>query len=172
LDGVKVLVYEWLETKGHQTIMHPLTGEPGAYYPLRPDAVGSSNLTFANRNLPIPMPNDDDNNLGGYFVVAPSVVSFYAWGKDPISGRIIKSKKIKLKLILPVHLDGVKDPAGGLPVPYGFGFVTEDFNVGSGLGGANFITINAARAPLYIDADPIITDTGANTLPVQLKVGF
>ena len=172
LDGVKVLVYEWLETKGTQTIIHPITGEVGAYYPLRPDGLTTNSLTFEDRSLPIPEPSNDDNNLGGYFVVAPSVVSFYAWGKDPISGRIVKSNKIKLKLVLPVHLDGVKDPAGALPVPYGFGFVTEDFNVGSGLGGANFITINSARAPLYIDADPAISDTGVNTLPVQLKVGF
>ena len=172
LDGVKVLVYEWLETKGTQTIIHPITGEVGAYYPLRPDGLTNNTITFKDRNLAVPEPTNEDNNLGGYFVVAPSVISFYAWGKDPISGRIVKSNKIKLKLVLPVHLDGVKDPAGALPVPYGFGFVTEDFNVGSGLGGANFITINSARAPLYIDADPVITDTGANTLPVQLKVGF
>jgi hypothetical protein len=172
LDGVKVLVYEWLENKGTQTIMHPLTGEIGAYYPVRPDGLTASTLTFEGRNLPVPEPNNEDNNLGGYFVVAPSVISFYAWGKDPVSGRIIKSNKIKLKLVLPVHLDGVKDPSGALPVPYGFTFVTEDFNVGSGLGGANFITINSARAPLYIDADPVITDTGASTIPIQLKVGF
>ena len=172
LDGVKVLVYEWLETRGSQTIIHPITGEVGAYYPLRPDATTTSTLTFQNRTLPIPEPDNEDSNLGGYFVVAPSVISIYAWGKDPISGRIVKSDKIKLKLALPAHLDGVKDSSGALPVPYGFTFVTEDFNVGSGLGGANFITINSARAPLYIDADPPISDTGANTLPVQLKVGF
>ena len=172
LDGVKVVLYEWQEDIGQQTIYHPITNEVGAYYPIRPSSVTPTTITFAGRSLPIPAPTDNDNNLGGYVVVAPTVVSFYAWGKDPVTGRIIKSDTIKLKLVLPAYLDGVKDPDGGLPVPYGFSFVTEDFNVGAGLGGANFITINSAKAPLYIDATPPISNTGANLLPINLKVGL
>jgi len=172
LDGVRVLVYEWQELVGTQIITHPLTGKVGAYYPVRPSAVTTKTLTYSDRKFPIPAPNDQDNNLGGYIVIAPTTVSFYAWGKDPVTGRIITSNTIKLKLALPVYLDGVKDPGGALPIPYGFTFVTEDFNVGTGLGGANFITINSAKAPLYIDADPPISDSGANTLPIYLKVGF
>ena len=88
-----------------------------------------------------------------------------------ITGRIIKSDTIKLGLVLPAYLDGVKDPNGACST-YGFSFVTEDFNVGAGLGGANFITINSAKAPLYIDVTPPISNTGANLLPINLKVDY
>ena len=172
LDGVRVVVYEWQESIGTQTITHPITGTVGAYYPIRPSSLSTKKLTYTGRKLPIPDPDDQNNNLGGYVVIAPTTVSFYAWGKDPITGRIITSNTIKLKLALPVYLDGVKDSSGALPVPYGFTFVTESFNIGSGLGGSNFITINSAKAPLYIDADPPISSSGANELPINLKVGF
>ena len=50
------------------------------------------------------------------------------------------------------------DNSDVLPVPYGFGLVTEDFNLGGGLGGSNFLTINPSsqgvdRFNINIDAN-------------------
>jgi hypothetical protein len=79
--------------------------------------------------------------LGGYLLVASDIVSLYAYCKDPASGKTIVSNTIRLRLDIPPYLQGV-DHSGQLPIPYGFGFVTEEFNVGAGLEGANFLTIN------------------------------
>ena len=136
LDGVNVVVYEW-----NDQVLHPITGEVGAYYPLRPDEISSTTLTFKNKQLALPEPFNIENNLGGYLVVSPDVVSLYAHCKDPVSGKVILSNRIKLRLDLPPYLHGV-DSTGILPIPYGFGFITEEFNVGTGIGGGNFLTIN------------------------------
>ena len=136
LDGVRVLLYEW-----NTSVQHPLTGALGAYYPLYPNSVDGDTITFNDRILPSPDADDRNNNLGGYIIVTSNIVSFYAYAKDPISGRTITSNTVRLRLDLPSYLVGV-DRSGALPIPYGFTFVTEEFNVGTGLGGANFLTIN------------------------------
>jgi hypothetical protein len=135
-DGVRVVLYEW-----SLGAWHPLTGEVGAYTPVRPDSSTASTLTYNNRLLPQGSMTDNDENLAGYLVVCPSISTFYAWGRDPMSGRVIVSNDLRIRLTLPAYLTGV-DTSGALPIPYGFTFVTESFNVGTGLGGANFITIN------------------------------
>lgn len=136
LDGARVLLYEW-----NVDVQHPLTGDLGAYHPVRPDQVSSTRLVFEGRNLAIPDATDIDTNLGGYMVVTSDIVNFYAYGKDPVSGRIITSNEVRVQLDLPAHLRGVDD-SGTLPIPYGFTFATEDHNIGTGIGGANFLTIN------------------------------
>ena len=133
---LSVVMYEWSENA-----THPLTGQEGAYTPLRPTSVSPNELLFEGRLLPIPSLTDKENNLAKYLVVAPDMVSLYAYCKDPVSGRHITSNRVRLRLDLPAYLTGV-DKSGALPVPYGFGFVTEDFNLGAGLGGSNFLTIN------------------------------
>lgn len=136
--GARVILYEY--SVGAQ---HPITGVAGAYTPVHPNSVAGTTLTFTGRNLPIPAPEDDTNNLGAYIVVAPTEVKFQAWGRDPFSGNIIKSNFLRLELNLPNWLVGV-DSSGTLPIPYGFTLVTESFNIGAGLEGANFITVNPA----------------------------
>ena len=151
-DGARVVLYEWRDD-----VPHPLTGDDGAYYPVRPDDVHPTYLKFNDRHLPIPSPTIHEDpwdptdpdylaarnlNLGGYIIVSSDIVSFYAWCKDPISGRRITSNEIKLRLDIPAYLNGVDQANPALPIPYGFTFVCEDFNVGTGIGGANFITIN------------------------------
>lgn len=137
LDGVNVLVYEWRDD-----VPNPNTLELGAYFPLRPDIVETKRLVFKNRHLPIPDPFDPDTNLGGYLAVIPDMVRAHAYARDPVTGRLIVSNNIRIKLDLPSYLRGVDKSNPALPIPYGFSFVTEEFNVGSGIGGANFITIN------------------------------
>lgn len=168
-DGLDVILYEW-----NEDIPHPIkAGELGAYFPVRPDATSSKSITFYNKELAIPNPSNSwpgiENILGGYNVVCPDMVEFHAWCRDPVSGRIILSNKIRLKLIIPPYLEGV-DFSGALPVPKGFGFVNDEHNivlvggeedseVGTGIGGANFLTINPV-------ADSLLG--GANAFSMQL----
>jgi len=137
LDGTNVVLYEWRED-----ILNPNDMSSGAYYPLRPDEVQPTSMTFYNRLLTIPEPFTQDFNLGGYVAVIPDLVEFYAYAKDPVSGRVIVSNTIKIRLDLPAYLNGVDKSNPALPIPYGARFVTEDFNIGTGVGGANFLTIN------------------------------
>ena len=137
LDGAHVVLYEWRED-----ILNPNDMSLGAYYPLRPDEVQPTSMTFKDRTLTIPQPYEQDFNLGGYVAVIPDMVEFYAYAKDRVSGRIIVSNTIRIRLDLPAYLNGVDKSNPALPVPYGARFVTEDFNVGTGVGGANFLTIN------------------------------
>ena len=137
LDGVKVVVYEWKDD-----VINPNTSNMGAYYPLRPNEIQPTQMTFSDRSLSIPEPFNQERNLGGYFAVMPDMVKFHAYAKDPVSGRVIMSNEIRVRLDLPAYLNGVDKSNPALPIPYGFTFVTEDFNVGSGIEGANFLTIN------------------------------
>ncbi len=134
--GDNVIVYEY-----NAAAEHPLTGATGAYTPVHPDSVSGNVLTYSSRNLAIPAPSDPDSNLGNYLVIAPTEVIVQAFCKDPFTGNLIYSNSIRLKLQLPAFLTGV-DYNGTIPVPKGWTLPTESFNVGSGLGGANFFTIN------------------------------
>ncbi len=137
LDGVRVVLYEWRED-----VPNPNDLSMGAYFPLRPDNVQNTSMTFNGRHLPIPGPYDQDSNLGGYIAVIPDMVRFHAYARDPVSGRIITSNTIRIRLDLPAYLNGVDKSNPALPIPYGFTFITEDFNYATGIEGANFITIN------------------------------
>jgi len=138
--GARVILYEWTEDA-----IHPITQEAGAYSPVHPDVVSGTTLRYSGRHFPIPDALDDTNNLGDYIVVAPTEVKFRAKGRDPFTGNIIQSDTLRFKLDLPVWLVGV-DRSGTLPIPYGFTLITEEFNVGAGVGGANFITLNPAAS--------------------------
>lgn len=144
LNGVRVLVYEWSDE-----VQHPVTGAQGAYAPLRVEMVDSTWLRIPDRLLPLPAPEDDNSNLGGYLVVASGLSKFQAAGVDPVSGRQVRSNSLRVRIDLPPSLQGVKQD-GALPVPRGFRFVTDDDNVGAGIGGANFITINPSSSSLSI----------------------
>lgn len=138
LNGVRRILYQW--NAGYE---HPVTGDPGAYAPIHPGSITSTSITFDSIVLPDPEPESLSHNLGGYAVIAPEVVRVRAKARDPISGRIIYSNVIRLKVQLPPYLTGV-DRSGALPIPHGFTFITDEFNIGTGLGGANFLTINPA----------------------------
>lgn len=138
--GAQVILYEW-----SINFKHPKTGVFGAYGPVRPESISNTVLRFKNRHLPVPAPTDDTNNLGAYVIIAPAEARFMAYGRDPFSGNIISSNEIRFRVALPNTLTGV-DSSGALPVPYGFTFITDDFNIGAGLGGSNFITINPSAS--------------------------
>jgi hypothetical protein len=135
-SGARVILYEWTTDA-----LHPTTGLAGAYTPLHPDEVSGNELVFYNRTLTEPEPDNDESNLGAYVVIAPQTITLQAKGIDPYTGHVVESNIIRLRLSLPATMVGV-DNTGALPIPYGFTLVTDDFNIGSGIGGANFITIN------------------------------
>ncbi len=135
MRGCRRVLYEWRDD-----VKHPLTETLGAYYPVRPDFVSTKELNF-NTLLPIPEPDNDDSNLGGYIVVCSDFAAFQARCKDPVTGNIIKSNKLKMRIDIPPFLDGVSRTEG-LKVPYGFKLITEDFNHSSAIGGATFLSIN------------------------------
>tara|TARA_R110001606_G_scaffold105047_1_gene228940 strand:+ start:6760 stop:9168 length:2409 start_codon:yes stop_codon:yes gene_type:complete len=135
IGALKVL-YSW-----NEQVRHPITRAIGAYYPVRPSKLISNSSLELKGEVKIPDAFDRDNLLGGYRIVSSSVVEFYASCKDPLTNRTIVSNIIKLRLDLPKYLNGVSFDEG-LPVPYGFGLVSESLEVGTGLGGQNFISIN------------------------------
>lgn len=134
--GCLKLLYGW-----NQSVTHPITKELGAYYPVRPTRFLSNTQMEVPGEIKIPDAFDNDNLLGGYRIVSSSVVEFYATCKNPLTNRTIVSNTVKLRLDLPKYLNGVSFDEG-LPVPYGFGFVSNSLEVGTGLGGQNFISIN------------------------------
>ena len=160
-DGLDVVMYEW-----NEDATHPLGLDVGgAYYPIRPDSAVGSTIRFNDRILPKPDPSTNyqgeytgiENILGGYNVVCPDMVECYAWCRDPVSGKVILSNRIRLKLVVPPYLEGVDRQRVGLGIPYGFGLVADEHNIvlsgdelaswsetGRGIGGANFLTINPA----------------------------
>lgn len=137
-NGVPVVVYSWDENK-----IHPLTGDDGAYFPLQADEITSNQLVYRDIVLPEPDPTDYTNNLGAYKVIAPLLISFQAKAIDNATGRLVKSNICRLSVTLPEYLTGVS-LQDGLPIAHGFRFYTEEFNAGTGLGPANFLTINPA----------------------------
>lgn len=134
LNGVDVLVYQW-----STDYKHPLTSATGAYGPVRPTSVAANSLTF-DVYLPDPNASNDAVNLGAYIVIAPTQITLQAFGRDTISGQLISSNAITIRLSVPPQLTGIE--AAVLPIPYGFTLVTESFNIGSIIGLGNFLTVN------------------------------
>jgi hypothetical protein len=142
LNGTRYILYEY-----NDDVLHPLTGELGAYFPVRPDAIDTDigRLLFTGRTLPIPDPDSRTSNLGAYVVVAPGQVLLQANGRDPLTGQLVESNIIRLSLKLPSFMTGV-DTSGALPIPTGWKFPSEESNIGGGLDGANFVTINPSAS--------------------------
>jgi hypothetical protein len=71
--------------------------------------------------------------IAGYKLYYGKLVTIKATGTDPATGRTIRSNDIRMSLDLPNFLKGKEN---------GFKFFSEDNDDSSGLGFANFITIN------------------------------
>lgn len=135
LNGVPVILYSW-----STEAQHPITGNVGAYMPIAPELTTTTSIVYS-QTFPQPAPDDITSNLGGYMLITPSKVALRAKAVDPYSGELVYSNTIHLVLNLPNYLTGV-DRSGALPIPKGFNLVNSVENVGNGLGGANFLTIN------------------------------
>lgn len=133
LNGVPVIVHEY-----DATADHPINGTAtGAYVPVHPDSVAGDILTFSGKTLPLPTRTGASNNIGAYGIVSPGQARLVATGTDPVTGKRITSNAIRVNLELPGYLTGVTS----LGVPTGY-TVGDGETSGSGLGGANFITVN------------------------------
>lgn len=142
LNGIPVLVYTW-DTEAE----HPLTGDSGAFIPIKPEEVREDGTVVYDYTLPEPDPNRRSSNLGGYLIASPIQISLRAYATDPYTGERIYSNTIYLITKFPNYLVGV-DYSGALPVPKGFNFIVDEENVGNGLGVPNFITMNL-RGGIY-----------------------
>lgn len=139
LNGTRVLLYQF-----STQYQHPITGDVGAYGPVRPISISGNDIVY-DFTLPVPEPSNDDVNLGGYVVVAPTNVTIRAHCIDPATNQVITSNAITFELELPKFLKGV-DEDSVLPIPIGFQFLSEEFNTASGLGGDTFITVNPSAS--------------------------
>lgn len=146
LNGTNVILYNY-----DAGATHPISGT-GAWVPVHPDLVELNKLTFNSTLLPQPDPSDLDTNLGAYLFVFPTQLKLRAYCQDPATGNTIYSNVIRMFVDIPLILKGYSDG-----IPYGFSLISESFNAGTALGGANFITIN----PLA---------TGINQLGMSLEV--
>jgi len=137
LNGVAVILYQW-----NADAVHPITGSSGAYTPIFPVSITDETILY-QETFPQSEPEDSNNNLGGYMIIAPRTVYLRAKATDPYSGNLVYSNTIEFKLLLPSYLTGVSFQ-DGLPVPIGFNFAIDEnnYDTGTGLGGSNFITIN------------------------------
>lgn len=126
LRGARVLVYK---------------EESGNFVPLKPTALSadSTQLYFADIQLPDPDLSDRSNNVGAYAVLSNRIVSFRATCYDPSSGRLIESNTVRLSLELPASLVG--DHVFESSPSYGFRVVSTSTDA-SAIGGANYFTIN------------------------------
>lgn len=136
MNGADVIIYEY-----STDYEHPVTGVAGAYGPVFPDSISGNTLVYENRLFAIPDKDDISNNLGGYKIISNSEVKFRAKAYDPYTNNLIVSNIIRFKLVLSSIMTGI-DYSGTLKIPYGFKCISDSFNIGSGIGGSNFISIN------------------------------
>ena len=134
-QGLTKLLYRW-----NDNVTHPVTSNPGAYYPLRPSSVSGTIITY-DVALSQPQPYNRDEILGDYVILSSGQVTMYAWCKDPYTGQTIVSNRVYGKIEIPRYLNGV-DFSESLPVPYGFRLRDANDDVSSGVGGMNFLSIN------------------------------
>lgn len=133
--GLNKVVYKW-----NENAMHPITREKGAYYPLRPSNIIENRVQY-NTALKEADAYDIDEILGDYVILTPGMVTMYAWCQDPYTGNTIVSNRVRAKIDIPRYLNGVNFNEA-LPVPYGFRLRDQVDDVSSGVGGANFLSIN------------------------------
>lgn len=134
---VERLVYRWNPNR-----KNPVNNNQGAYDIVKPIQTYSNGLKF-DFDLPVCIDSNPDSLVYKYKIYFSRVCRLQATCIDPASGNLIKSNEILLRISLPLHMKGIST----LGIPYGFGFKNnigdQELKVlGTGLGGANFITIN------------------------------
>jgi hypothetical protein len=163
LAGRKVVVYKIdPDTENYDgSALHPVTGELGAVLPVRPafveqiDDGGDSynklcRVIYPEDAVPDCDPEDDSNNVGGYWVVSSRLVRFKAHCFSPYYNRTIYSNEVVARVSLPPYLLGEYVNSLGQKVPFGWKLYTDTDNVAAGIDGATFITINPHSGPYNI----------------------
>ena len=153
LNGKARVLYEY-----NSNAVNPVTGSLGAYFPIQPssrsyDSVSNQTTFVFDELLPSPDPALVTNNVGGYMLTIPRVIEFRAKAYDPLTGRLVLSNTIELKVFLPDYMNGVYLSTSG-KIPYGFRLPDESSDAASGLDGANFVSINPVAGSTGAIANP------------------
>jgi hypothetical protein len=156
MNGKRRVIYEY-----NPNAINPVTGNLGAYFPIQPSSlsydVATDTTTFTfDEVLPVPEPTNIENNVGGYMLTVPRIVSFRARAYDPLTGRLVLSNIIDLKVFVPDYLNGVYLSSSGR-IPYGFRIRDSALNAAAGLDGAVFVTINPVAGSSGAVSNPFAT---------------
>jgi hypothetical protein len=100
---------------------------------IKPTRIDNNYLWYENILLPLGSLTDKNNLIAGYKVYYGKLVKLTASAVDPASGRLVRSNDIRISIDLPNFLKGKED---------GFRFIDDITDDSSGLGFANFISIN------------------------------
>ena len=132
------------EETEEERLIYKFDEEENKYIPLQPVTIVSednrTNFIF-NESFS----SAGNERIKGYTIYFSKICNVYCEATDPATGRTITSNTIKVKLDLPKALKGAYISDNQLNA-VGFGFLDpegdEESIYGTGLGGANFITIN------------------------------
>ena len=120
------------DTRGVNRILYKYSVVNERYERLKPTRVEGNKIWFDNMLLPESSMVDDSILTAGYKIIMPRNVSLYATGIDPATGITVRSNSISIKVDFPPYLKS----------DLGFKFKEANDEESSGLGGANFISIN------------------------------
>jgi len=163
--GVKVVQYVW-----DATAIHPRTGLVGAYVPVKPTIISTTEITYAE-DLPVtnyeaPGPDVDEGSgiadsvgiVSHVFTVGEPAglkleTMWISAGKDvevkakvysSLYDRDVESESLYLRLDVPTYLKGTYVAEGIGTIPYGFRLYDDYFTGASGLDGVTYLSINPA----------------------------
>lgn len=153
LNGRKRVLYTY-----NVNAINPITNLLGAYFPVQPSSksydTSTNQTTFIfDLTLPSADPTDVENNVGGYMLTIPRLVSFRASAIDPFSGRPILSNTISVRIYIPDYLNGIYLNNNG-KIPYGFRIRDDIVDASTGIDGVTFVTINPVAGSYGAVANP------------------
>jgi hypothetical protein len=125
----------------YDRVMYYDNGDEGLM-PIKPSSVyrlenGNVKVIYNNRLLPLCNMESDSNLIAAYKIFIDRVARVWAETIDPATGRVVKSNVIKILISLPQYLKG----------DHGFKIYENNTSYeSSGLGGANFLTLNETEA--------------------------
>jgi len=114
--------------------------DTNVYKPLRPVSYSNNQLKFSNPILSVwNSQSNPDSLIYRYKIYYSRVASIQAYCIDPATGSKIFSKKLSIAIKLPLHMQGAD-----ISTNYVNGLQIKDSDkvIATGLGGANYITIN------------------------------
>jgi hypothetical protein len=138
-----VFVFEQMITSDNEIeerLVYYYNEERNKYLPVQPINIipeGTSTKFIFDRNFV----SLNEERIVGYSIYYSKICNVFCEAQDPASGRTIFSNTIKVKLDLPKALKGAYISESQIQA-VGFGFKDETTEYGTGLNGANFITIN------------------------------
>lgn len=118
---------------GVERVAYSYNEDQDLFVRIKPSRIANNYVWYDNILIPQGSITDKSNLIAGYKLYYGKLVTIKATGTDPATGRTIRSNDIRMSLDLPNFLKGKEN---------GFKFFSEDNDDSSGLGFANFITIN------------------------------